>query len=52
MVIGRVVSIVDSAILVKLRNRDLAGFGGNPRLCFSVNPIGKLDMKLGLKVRF
>jgi hypothetical protein len=52
MVIGRVVSIVDSAILVKLRNRDLAGLGGNPRLCLSVDPTGKPDMKLALKVRF
>jgi hypothetical protein len=52
MVIGRVVSIVDSAILVKIRNRDLAGFGTNPRLCFAVDPVGDLDMRLALKMRF
>jgi hypothetical protein len=52
MVIGRMVSIVDSAILVKIRNRDLAGFGTNPRLCFVVDPMGKADMQLTLKVRF
>ena len=52
MVIGRIVSMVDSAILVKFRNRDLAGLGQNPRLCFTVRPGVRPDMKLALKVRF
>jgi hypothetical protein len=52
MVIGRVVSVIDSAILVKMRNSDLAGIGTNPRLTLKVNPLGKVNVKLGLKVRF
>ena len=52
MVIGRVVSMVDAAILVKLRNRDLAGIGSNPRLTFKVNMHGSPDIKVGLKMRF
>jgi hypothetical protein len=52
MVIGRVVSVIDTAILVKMRNSDLAGIGTNPRLTLKVKPLGKVDVKLGLKVRF
>jgi hypothetical protein len=52
MVIGRVVSMVDAAILVKLRNRDLAGIGSNPRLTFRVSMHGNPDIKVGLKMRF
>ncbi len=52
MVIGRVISMVDSAVLVKLRNRDLAGAGTTPHLSLKVNPFGKFNMKVGVKVRF
>jgi hypothetical protein len=52
MVIGRVVSMVDAAILVKLRNRDLALLGGNPRLTVKANFSGNPDFKVGLKMRF
>ena len=52
MVIGRVVSMIDTAILVKLRNKDLAGLGTNPRLCFEVRSVAKPDFRLALKARF
>jgi len=52
MVIGRVVSMIDTAILVKIRNNDLAGLGGNPRLSFKVDLLGKPDFRVGLKMRF
>ena len=52
MVIGRVVSMIDTAILVKIRNKDLAGFGTNPRLSFKVRSLGRPDFRVGLKVRF
>lgn len=52
MVVGRVVSMIDTAILVKIRNKDLAGFGTNPRLSFKVQSLGKPDFRVGLKVRF
>jgi hypothetical protein len=52
MVIGRVVSMVDAAIMVKLKNRDLAGIGTNPRLTFKAKLGGSPSVKLGLKMRF
>ena len=52
MVIGRVVSMVDAAILVKLRNRDLTGFGTNPRLTFNAKLSGDPNFKVALKMRF
>ena len=52
MVIGRVVSMIDAAILVKLRNRDLAAIGDNPRLTFKAGLKGGPNFKVGLKVRF
>jgi hypothetical protein len=52
MVVGRVVSMVDAAILVKLRNRDLAGFGSNPRLTFDASLRGDPNFKVALKMRF
>ena len=52
MVVGRVVSMIDTAILVKIRNKDLAGFGTNPRLSFKVRSLGRPDFRVGLKVRF
>lgn len=52
MVIGRVVSMIDTAILVKIRNSDLAGLGTNPRLSFKVDLKGKPDLRVGLKMRF
>ncbi|MFH1220120.1 MAG: hypothetical protein V1694_06665 [Candidatus Eisenbacteria bacterium] len=52
MVIGRVISIVDTAILVKLRNRDLAGVGTNPRLSLKVDLLGRPDFRMAIKVRF
>jgi len=52
MVIGRVVSMVDAAILVKLRNTDLAGLGSNPRLTFDTKLSGDPNFKVALKMRF
>jgi hypothetical protein len=52
MVIGRVVSMIDTAILVKIRNNDLAGIGTNPRLSFKVDVFGRPDFRVGLKMRF
>lgn len=52
MVIGRVVSMIDTAILVKIRNSDLAGLGTNPRLCFKADLGGSPDFRVGLKMRF
>jgi hypothetical protein len=52
MVIGRVVSMIDAAILVKLRNRDLAGIGENPRLTFKARMGRNPNVKIGLKLRF
>lgn len=52
MVIGRVVSMIDAAILVKLRNRDLAAVGDNPRLTFKAGLDGGPNFRVGLKVRF
>lgn len=52
MVIGRVVSMVDAAILVKLRNADLAGLGSNPRLTFDAKLSGNPNFKVALKMRF
>jgi hypothetical protein len=52
MVIGRVVSMVDAAILVKMRNRDLTGFGGNPRLSFKPKFGRNPGFKVSLKMRF
>jgi hypothetical protein len=52
MVIGRVVSMIDAAILVKLRNRDLAAVGDNPRLTFKAGFKGGPNFKVGLKMRF
>jgi hypothetical protein len=52
MVVGRVVSMIDAAILVKLRNRDLAAIGDNPRLTFKAGLRGGPNFKVGLKMRF
>jgi hypothetical protein len=52
MVIGRVVSMIDAAILVKIRNRDLAALGDNPRLTFKAGLGGSPNFKVGLKMRF
>jgi hypothetical protein len=52
MVIGRVVSMVDAAILVRLRNRDLSGFGTNPRLTFDAKLSRNPNFKVALKMRF
>jgi hypothetical protein len=52
MVIGRVVSMIDAAILVKVRNRDLAAVGSNPRLTLKAGLNGGPNFKVGLKVRF
>jgi hypothetical protein len=52
MVVGRVVSMIDAAILVKLRNRDLVGVGDNPRLSFKAGFKGGPNFKVGLKMRF
>jgi len=52
MVIGRVVSMVDAAILVKVRNADLAGLGSNPRLTFDAKLSGDPNFKVALKMRF
>jgi hypothetical protein len=35
-----------------MRNCDLAGIGTNPRLSLDVNPVGKLGVKIDLKMRF
>jgi len=52
MVIGRVVSMIDAAILVKLRNRDLAAIGRNPRLTFKAGLNGGPNFRVALKMRF
>jgi hypothetical protein len=52
MVIGRVVSMIDAAILVRLRNKEVAGIGGNPRLTFKAGLNGGPNFKVGLKMRF
>jgi hypothetical protein len=52
MVIGRVVSMIDTAILVKIRNRDLAGLGTNPRLSLKVDVAAQPRFRVGLKTRF
>ena len=39
-------------VWVKMRNCDLAGIGTNPRLSLDVNPVGKLGVKIDLKMRF
>jgi len=52
MVIGRVVSMIDAAILVKLQNRELAALPGSPRLTFVPKFGRNPGFKLGLKVRF
>jgi hypothetical protein len=52
MVINRVVSMIDAAIMVKLRNRDLAALGDNPRLTFKAKLRGKPSFRVGVKVRF
>jgi hypothetical protein len=52
MVIGRVVSMVDAAIMARLRNRDLAGIGTNPRLTFKAKLGSNPTVKIGLKMRF
>jgi hypothetical protein len=52
MVIGRVVSMIDAAILVKIRNNDLAGLGGNPRLSFKADLFGRPNFRVALKMRF
>jgi hypothetical protein len=52
MVVGRVVSMIDTAILVKIRNRDLAGLGTNPRLTFKADLLGSRSVRVGLKMRF
>jgi hypothetical protein len=52
MVIGRVVSMVDAAIMAKLRNRDLAGIGTNPRLTFKAKLGSNPNVRIGLKLRF
>jgi hypothetical protein len=52
MVIGRVVSMVDAAILAKFRNRDLAGLGTNPRLTFKAKMGSNPNVKISLKMRF
>jgi hypothetical protein len=52
MVIGRVVSMIDAAIMVKLRNRDIAGIGTNPRLTFKARIGNNPTVKVGLKMRF
>ncbi len=52
MVIGRVVSMIDAAILVKLMNRDLASIGDNPRLTLKAGLNGGPNFKVGLKMRF
>jgi len=52
MVIGRVVSMVDTAILVKLRNRDLAALGTNPRFTVKADLLGHPTLRVGLKLRF
>jgi len=52
MVIGRVVSMIDAAILVKLRNRDLASIGENPKITFKAGLSGSPNFKVGLKMRF
>ena len=52
MVIGRVVSMIDAAILVKLRNRDLASIGKNPKLTFKARLGGNPNLRVGIKMRF
>jgi hypothetical protein len=52
MVIGRVVSMVDAAIMVKMRNRDITGFGGNPRLSFKPKFGRNPGFKVSVKLRF
>jgi hypothetical protein len=52
MVVGRVVSMIDAAILVKLRNRDLVGLGDNPRLTFKAKFGSNPSVRVGLKMRF
>lgn len=52
MVIGRVVSMIDAAILVKLRNKDLAAIGDNPTLAFKAGLSGGPNFRVGLKMRF
>ncbi|MFZ1946043.1 MAG: hypothetical protein WAW06_00685 [bacterium] len=52
MVVGRVVSMVDAAVLTKIRNRDLAAVGTNPRLSVRVMVFGRPSVKVGLKMRF
>lgn len=52
MVIWRVVSMIHTAILVKIRNSDLAGLGTNPRLSVKIDVLGKPNFRVGLKMRF
>jgi hypothetical protein len=52
MVIGRVVSMVDAAILAKVRNRDFAALGTNPRLTFKAKLGSNPNVKVGLRMRF
>jgi hypothetical protein len=44
--------MIDAAILVKLRNRDLASLGDNPKLTFKAGLNGGPNFKVGLKMRF
>ena len=52
MVAGRVVSMIHAAVVVKMRNRDLVGFGGNPRLTFKTKFGSNPSVRVGLKMRF
>jgi hypothetical protein len=52
MVVGRVVSMVDAAILAKIRNKDVASVGTNPRLSVRVKVLGRPNVRVGLKMRF
>jgi hypothetical protein len=52
MVIGRVVSMVDAAIMAKLRNRNFASLGTNPRLTFKAKMGSNPNVKISLKMRF
>ncbi len=52
MVIGRVVSMIDAAILVKIKNQEMAGWGGNPHLVFCPTFGSNPGFKVSLKMRF
>ncbi len=52
MVIGRVVSMIDAAILVRLHNREMAALGGNPRLTFVPRFGSNPGFRIALRMRF